>query len=306
MNINSLKVFWRNFMKQKTVGILSIGSLAVAIAIVILIGLWAANEYSFDKFQQDGDKIYRVYGSLMLNNTPTSVGSTYKILGADAAAKFPEIIEMCRITPQQLEIKIDDILYPGNDIFLVDSNFFTFFTFALRTGDPRTCLSAPDGVVIDEYSANRYFPGENPIGKTIKIKDENYNEDKIYIVTAVMKNMPENSHLKAHIVCPFLGYWAKDEYLGYGSSDCFLTYFKIGNPAFVPGLEEGMTELIRQSHSQWDQLGFSYKLQPLSDIHFNNSFKFDNIVHGNKSLVMVFLLTAFVILLIACINFIKS
>ncbi|MFR2509676.1 MAG: ABC transporter permease, partial [Odoribacter laneus] len=111
MNINSLKVFWRNFMKQKTVGILSIGSLAVAIAVVILIGLWAANEYSFDKFQQDGDKIYRVYGSLMLNNTPTSVGSTYKILGADAAAKFPEIIEMCRITPQQLEIKIDDILY---------------------------------------------------------------------------------------------------------------------------------------------------------------------------------------------------
>lgn len=66
-----------------------------------------------------------------------------------------------------------------------------------------------------------------------------------------------------------------------------------------------MTELIRQSHSQWDQLGFSYKLQPLSDIHFNNSFKFDNIVHGNKSLVMVFLLTAFVILLIACINFIN-
>lgn len=305
MNINSLKVFWRNFMKQKTVGILSIGSLAVAIAVVILIGLWAANEYSFDKFQKDGDKIYRVYGSLMLNNTPTSVGSTYKILGADAAAKFPEIMEMCRITPQQLEIKIDDILYPGNDIFLVDSNFFTFFTFALRTGDPRTCLSAPDGVVIDEYSANRYFPGENPIGKTIKIKDENYNEDKIYTVTAVMKNMPENSHLKAHIVCPFLGYWAKDEYLGYGSSDCFLTYFKIGNPAFVPGLEEGMTELIRQSHSQWDQLGFSYKLQPLSDIHFNNSFKFDNIVHGNKSLVMVFLLTAFVILLIACINFIN-
>ena len=116
-------------MKQKTVGILSIGSLAVAIAVVILIGLWAANEYSFDKFQQDGDKIYRVYGSLMLNNTPTSVGSTYKILGADAAAKFPEIIEMCRITPQQLEIKIDDILYPGNDIFLVDSNFFSLLLY---------------------------------------------------------------------------------------------------------------------------------------------------------------------------------
>lgn len=299
MNISSLKVFWRNFLKQKTVGILSIGSLAVAIAVVILIGLWAANEYSFDKFQKDGDKIYRVYGKLMLNNTPTSMGSTYKVLGADAVATFPEITEMCRITPQRLEIKIDDVLFPDNDVFLVDSNFFTFFTFALQTGDPRTCLSAPDGLVIDEYSANRYFPGENPIGKTMNI------EGKFYTVTAVMKNMPENSHLKAHIISPFLGYWAKDENLSYGTSDCFLTYFKIENPALVPGLEKGMTELIRNANPLFEKLGFTYKLQPLSDIYFNNSFKFDDVAHGNKSLVMVFLLMAFVILLIACINFIN-
>lgn len=299
MERSGLKIFWRNLIKQKTVGILSIGSLAIAIAVVILIGLWAANEFSFDKFQKDGERIYRVYGSLMLNNTPTAIGSTYKILGSDAVQKFPEITDMCRITLQDLEVKINDIIYQDNKIFLVDSNFFTFFTFALKIGDPRTCLSAPDGLVIDEFAANRYFPGENPIGKMMTI------QDKIFTVTAVMENMPENTHLKAHIISPFLGYWAKDQYLGYGSTDCFLTYFKIENPAYISRLEKGMTELIRITSSQWQQLGFEYKLQPLSDIHFNNSFKFDNVAHGNKSLVLVFLLTAFVILLIACINFIN-
>lgn len=297
MNLNGLKVFLRNLAKQKTVGVLSIGSLAIAIAVVILIGLWAANEFSFDKFQKDGDKMYRVYGKIMLNNTPTTIGSTYKILGEEAIQKFPEITHMCRVCPQDLELKIENVLYPDNKFFLVDSNFFTFFTFALKTGDPFTCLSAPDGLVIDEYSANRYFPGQNPLGKTLTIKEKDYT------VTAVMKNMPENSHLKAHIVAPFLGYWAQN--LQYGSTDSFLTYFKLNNPSALSGLEEGMTELIRKSQPMFEQIGFEYKLQPLSDIHFNDSFKFDTVAHGNKSLVMVFVLTAFVILLIACINFIN-
>lgn len=84
--MNSLKVFSRNLQKQKTVGILSIGSLAVAVAVVILIGLWAANEFSFDKFQKDGNKIYRVYGSLMMNNTLTQIGATYKTIGGGCCA----------------------------------------------------------------------------------------------------------------------------------------------------------------------------------------------------------------------------
>ena len=59
---NSLKIFWRNLKKQKTVGVLSIGSLAVAVAVVVLIGLWAVNEFRFDGFHRDKDKMYRVNG----------------------------------------------------------------------------------------------------------------------------------------------------------------------------------------------------------------------------------------------------
>lgn len=297
MKYNGLKIFLRNLNKQKTVGILSIGSLAVAIAVVILIGLWAVNEFSFDRFHKDRNKIYRVYGELMMNNTPTCIGATYKVLGMEAAQKFPEISEMCRVVIQNTEIKIDEILYPNNAIILCDSNFFSFFTFALKSGDPATCLSTPDGIVIDEITALRFFPGEDPLGKRVNIYG------KYYTVRAIMENIPENSHLKANIVAPFIHYWKQD--LQYGSSDCFLTYFKINNPLVLSEIEKGMTDLILDFSPTFKQLGFEYKLQPLSDIHFNASFKFDNVLHGNKSLVMVFLLTAFVILLIACINFIN-
>lgn len=293
---NNLKVFGRNLAKQRTVGILSIASLSVAIAVVILIGLWAANEFSFDDFQKDKDKIYRVYGTLMMNNETVSIGAAYKPVGVIARQQSPEITAMCRVVTQNFEVKLNDVLYPDNQALMVDSNFFSFFTYQLKTGNPKTCLSAPDGIIVDEFMAKRYFPGENPMGKSLNINNKDYT------VVALMPDMPDNSHLKAHIIMPFIGYWAED--LQMGSSDCFITYVKLNAPAMVAGVEKGLADMV-QSYPMFKQLGFKYKLQPLSDIHFNNDFKFDNVVHGNKSLVMVFLLTAFVILLIACINFIN-
>ena len=78
---NSLKIFWRNLKKQKTVGVLSIGSLAVAVAVVVLIGLWAVNEFRFDGFHRDKDKMYRVNGLVTLNGEQVKIGATFKKVG---------------------------------------------------------------------------------------------------------------------------------------------------------------------------------------------------------------------------------
>lgn len=295
--MNSLKVFWRNLQKQKTVGVLSIGSLAVAIAVVVLIGLWSVNEFSFDGFHRDKDKMYRINERIMLNGELAKTGATYKCAGEDALRMFPEIEAMCRVAPLTCDITVGDVLYPGRNVFEVDSSFFSFFSFTLKAGNPLTCLSAPDGLVIDEYAANSYFPGENPMGKIIRM------DGKDFTVVGLMENMPANSHLQAHVVAPFTGYWAQN--LEYGSSDVFITYFKIPNPAFVSKIEKGMTDAIYEANPLFKQISFEYLLQPLRDVYFDNTLKFDNVVHGNKSLVMVFMLTAFVILVIACINFIN-
>lgn len=294
---NSLKIFWRNLKKQKTVGVLSIGSLAVAVAVVVLIGLWAVNEFRFDGFHRDKDKMYRVNGLVTLNGEQVKIGGTFKKVGEDAIRMFPELQAMCRVVPLSFDLSVNSVLYPQKRVLLADSSFFSFFSFALKVGNPYTCLSASDGLVIDEYAANSYFPGENPMGKIIRM------DGKDFTVVGLMENMPDNSHLKAHIVAPFTGYWAQPH--KYGQTDAFMTYFKIADALFLPKIEQGMTEMIRQSLPMFEQLDFEFRLQPLREIYFDKGFKFDNVVHGNKNLVMVFVLTAFVILLIACINFIN-
>lgn len=295
MNLNSFKFFSRNLAKQKTVGILSISSLAIAIAVVILIGLWSINEFSFDGFHKDKDKIHRLTSTCVINNEKTKMGSTYKPIGTQVMEQYPEISDMCRVRPSYTNVILKGVPHSDNQILMTDPNFFTFFTFLLKSGDPRTCLSFPDGIVIDESTARRYFPNENPIGKNLNL----YNTE--CHITGIMYDMPENSHLQAQIITPFLGVYKGEETGDQG----FITYLKINNPASFSKIEKGITEWLNNTNSIFKDIQFSFQLQSLEDIHFDNTIRFDSAIHGNKILVVIFLLTAFIILLIACINFIN-
>ena len=146
-----MKQFIRNFKKQQTVGILNICSLSLGIMVAIIVGLWAINERSFDKFHQNNDRIYRIILNATLSGNPIKLGSTFRPLGEQAKDEFPAITDMCRILLQNGDdIRIDNILYQSVETFMADSNFFTFFTFSLKEGNPKQVLSTPDRVVISE------------------------------------------------------------------------------------------------------------------------------------------------------------
>lgn len=288
--------FIRNLKGQLTVGILSMLSLTIGVVVVLLVGLWVIEEFSFDRFHKDGEQIYRVYSEVDMNGERVKIGSTYKPLGKDAMQHFPEVEDMCRVIIMKLDIKRNETTYPGNPVLEVDPNFFQFFTFGLKDGDPSTCLTAPDGVVISESLASECFPGENPIGNHISIRGDEFT------VTAIMHDMPENSHLKARIVTPFIGGARKE--LEYGDWDNFVTYLKIAEPGKISDIESGLTGII-QEFQVFKQMNMVYKLQHLYNIHFDNTLRFDSVKTGSKNLIMAFLLVAFLVLLIACVNFIN-
>ncbi len=297
MIFNSLKFFIRNFRKQKTVGVLSIGCLALSIAVAVLIGLWAMNELSFDNFHKEGDKIYRLMVTSLKNNEFSRFGSTFKPFGEQAKAQFPEIGDVCRVVPWgEGEIWIDNVVYKENKILVTDTNFFTFFTFPLKVGDPKKILSAPDHMVIDETAARKYFPGEDPIGKIVI-----YNGIP-FTVVGIMQDMPVNSHLQAHFVLPFFGWYSRDVW---GGSDVYITYMKLDRKSDISRVEDGLLGILTSNMESFRNQKPSIYLEPLRDVHFSEEGFNIPIVKGNKSLVMVFLLTALVVLLIACINFIN-
>lgn len=290
------KSFVCNLSNQKTVGFLSIGSLAIALAVVVVIGTWAINEFSFDRFHKDFDKIYRLCQAGKMGSEKINIGVMFAPVGVLAKNGCPEIESMCRVVPSfSSAVKTENREYSGTELIRADINFFTFFTFPLKTGDAFHCLDAPDKVVIDETAALLYFPGENPVGKNLMFDGKNLT------VSGVMYDMPGNSHLKARLVT-HLGARAEEKM---GVSNSYLTYFKIPDPQMLAEVERKVTDIFYEAIPMLKSLGFTYYLETLKDTHFSDDLRYEPIVKGNKSLVMALLLTTFVILLIACINFIN-
>ncbi|MDR2911109.1 MAG: ABC transporter permease [Bacteroidales bacterium] len=289
-----MKQFIRNFEKQLTVGLLNICSLSLGIMIAVIVGLWAINELSFDRFHKNRDRIYRTIMNGLLNDSLVSSPATFRPLGEHAKEELPIIEDMCRVFVINQDIKIDNVLHRDIKTLMADNNFFNFFTFPLEEGDPVQVIAAPDRVVISRSAAARYFPEEqNPVGKIIKYQDRDF------IVSGIMKNMPKNSSLQTDFVFPFFGWWTE---AGWGTNDSYNTFFLLQEGATTESLAESLQQIVYREFAMFKNFKVTYSLEPLSDIHFSSRFM-DFIIKGNKPLVITFILTAIAILIISCINF---
>ena len=289
-----MKEFFRNFKKQRTVGLLNICSLSLGMMVAIVVGLWAINELSFDQFHHKKERIYRTVFNATLTGNPMKYPSTFRPFGEQAKDELPAIEDMCRVIIEDQDIRINNVLHQSVWFFMTDPNFFTFFTFPLTEGNPNQVLSTRDRVVISESAAKRYFPGQDAMGQTIRLYDRDFS------VSGIMKDMPKNSSLQTDFVFPFFGWWAETDW---GSLDNYSTFFLLHEGVSAKTLEEPLTQLGHRKFELFKNAGATYSLEPLSDIHFSSGTKFDPVVKGNKSLVMVFIMTALVILVISCINF---
>lgn len=291
-----MKQFLRNFSKQKTVGILNICGLSLGIMVSLTVGLWAINELTFDNFHTNGDKMYRVVQSFVLNNEPIKAATSFKPLGELAVAEIPEIEQMCRVVVRADGVTINNMVNFGVKVLITDLNFFSFFSFPLKTGDVNTAFSAPDNVILTESAVKKYYPHEDPIGKTIYIHGSRFT------VSAVMYDIPLNSHIQGEMVFPLFGEF-KD--LGWDSSFSYDTYFIIPPNSDFGAIEKKLIEINKQgSFSFLKDAFYEVKLEPLKEVHFSKANSgFDSAVKGDKQLLGIFLTTALAILIIACINF---
>ncbi len=290
-----MKQFFRNFKKQRTVGLLNICSLSLGIMVAVVVGLWAIQELSFDNFHKNKDRIYRTVSNGTLSGNPVKMGSTWKPLGKEGKEKHPEIEDMTRIYIEKWDIRIDEVLHQSVESYMTDSNFFSFFTFPLIVGDPKDVLSSPGKVVISESAAAKYFPGKDPVGQIIKTWENDF------VVSGIMKDMPKNSSLQADFIFPFTGWHAEER--GWGNGDGFVTFFLLREGTNTDALAKSLTQIVYRNLKGLEEFGLTYSLEALKDIHFSTGEINNAIRKGNKPLIMTFVLTALIILIISCINF---
>jgi len=291
---NYMKIAWRNLKRHRGYSFINIAGLAIGMACCMLILLWVQDELSFDRYHENSENIYRIIQDINFSDHSTSWAINQGPLGPSLENDFPEIVDFCRMTGRGVTITYGDLRF-DEELGMVDESLLSMFSFPLTLGDPETALSEPQSIVFSEDMAEKYFPGENPLGKTIRI-DNQFD----FLVTGVMKNMPTNSHFRYDFLIPFI-FGRKWNYTvdSWGNSS-FYTYVQLqkGVPA-QEVIQKISGYLFDKPTIEKDA---RLNLQPLKRIHLHSDYEYDR-PHGDIRYVRIFSLIAFFILLIACINF---
>ncbi len=298
----------RNITRNKFYTILNILGLSVGIAAFIFILFYIRDELTYDKYNSKYDRIVRLESDFNISNkhdqfaiVPVPMGPAFKL-------EFPEVENYVRITDVgNALIRYKDIENYEDNFGFADSTLFDIFDFDFLLGSPEGALNKPFTIVITDKVAKKYFGDENPIGEVLETGSGNS-----YQVTAVVKELPTNTHLKFDA---YLSVVTLQEMMGAERFNSMepLAFWNIGVFTFILLNENSSMESIVDKFPAFyekymkpigDQINGSFDLRynMLADTHFSEGLKADAPT-GNKAYVFIFSAVAFFILLLAIINY---
>lgn len=302
---NYFKTAFRNLWRHRVFSFINIMGLTVGLTACFLIFLYVRFELSYEAFNSKADRIYRVVCDI---KTPTEVinasGPSWAV-APHIVHEFPEIESAVRVMGDDLLVRRgDNLKFQEKNTLWADSAFFRVFDYKLLKGNPDKALSEPFSVVLSETAARKYFGKEDPMGQVLLIG----GEGKAATVTGIMKDMPENTMLKADMVASMTTITRKfnselDNQWGNYGAGAFLLLKHGTNAAALQAKFPGFLERRNGDEMKRNQMYATLLLEPLRDVYLRSTR--DGNKSGNINNVYIFSVIAVFILLIACINFIN-
>lgn len=309
---NFYSITLRNLFKHKTYFAINILGLSVGIAGFIFIGLFVANELSYDRFH--GNNIYTVTTQASIQGEPNHDARSSNPLANTLLAEYPQIDNTTRIfNPGSMLIGKSDNVANEDGVLFADERFFEVFDFNLLKGKPSTVLSEPRSLVLTESYALKYFGNDDPVGKILLVGSDGQS----YKITGVLEDPPANSHIKFNILGAISSNdaWNRNNWVG-GKQ---YTYAVIDEKVDVEKLQGEMKDIFYtymapeieyytgMSIEEWEvgnQIG--YRLTPIKDIHLKSPFTSGELEpSGNISYIYIYSLIGVLILLMAIFNFVN-
>ncbi len=263
----------------------------------ILILLWVQDELRFDKWHSKSERMGRVLVRVMTNGEPYEVAVNPAALGPNLQKDFPEMESVCRFKNwgEWLFLYKDGEFIQANS-GAIDSTAFDIFDFKFLFGSKEKALTDPHSLVLTEDLSHRIFGDENPIGKVLEVKDRG-----VFKVVAVIADV-EHSHFDFDFLFPFQVIKEDGENIdemGQGSYN-FAIYFLLKNKNLFSSVDEKLKNSLNKFSDENTTELFSQKFK---DIYLHSNFAYDFIFKGDITNVITFSTIAFLVLIIACINF---
>jgi putative ABC transport system permease protein len=289
------KAAFRNLWKNKGYSFLNIGGLAIGIACAALIFLWVEDELSFNHYFSNRDYLYKVKDRQTYDGSTFTFDATPGPFAAGIKTEIPGIKNTARTTWGNA------VLFSLNEkpVFeqglYVDPAFLTMFQLQFIQGNASNAFSQLHSLVVSEKMANKFFGTGNVVGKTIKVDNK---ED--YIIAGVFRDLPKNVSFNFEWLMPFKIYEDQNKWLQTWGSNGVRTYVEIQPSANIAAINKKLYGYV-----QTKQNGLSARMSiyPMNRWRMYDSFDNGKEIPGRIEYVRLFIVIAWIILVIACINF---
>jgi putative ABC transport system permease protein len=295
---NYIKTAYRSLTKNKAYSFLNIFGLAIGIACAALIFLWVEDEVNFDAVNLKKERLYLLEENQKYDTYVFTESSTPGLMGPAMKAELPGIANTCRASEGGTTL-----LFGNGDksVFATgryaEASLFSMFTLPFVQGNASSAFSQVHSLVVTEKTAKKFFGNDkNVIGKTIRVDNK-----QDYVVTGVIKDIPANSSIQFEWVMPFKIFFDQSPWLTSWGNQSLTTYVEL-----KPGVNPEIVNKQLYSYIQKREptaLGHAF-LFGMNDWHLRDDFKDGKMTGGGQiEYVHLFTVIAWIILFIACINF---
>lgn len=300
---NYLKITLRNLIKQRLYSIITIAGLSVGITSCLLIMLYVKQELSYDRFYPNSDRIYRVAHKVIRPQGISYNAASPTPLAPALKEEYPEIEHITRIyfDAEVLFKYGDKQIFEYDNVIYADPDFFNVFPFRLLKGDPSHLLDTPESIVLSVSAARKYFGDDEPVGKVMQI-----NNQSNFKVTGVIEDVPVNSHYHFNFVVSFLaknernfGTWLN---LWTGITTLY-TYVVLPENINIEEFTRKVENIITEHAPKRAGIERKIFLQPLRSIYLHSHLETEIEANNHVSNLIILSTIAFLILVIACINY---
>lgn len=302
---NYIKIAWRNLKRNKAYAFISVVGLALGITCGILIFTLISYHLSFDNFHQNPDRVYRLYtewhddGVGRSQGVPQPLGKTFRndfALAEQTARVISFHDNLITITQGNQVKKFNE----EDGVAFTEPGYFDILNFPLLKGDKKTILVKPGEAIVTEKTAHKYFGDNDPIGKVIRL-DNKVN----FTITGVLKDLPANTDRKQQV---YVSYGNMDEYTdkrreeNWGGVFSGSEVFTLLKPSTtMASTNNAMADIVRKHYKGRDLKVWKFKLQPLSDIHFNADLD----GYADKKYLWALFFIGLFLIITACVNFVN-
>ena len=298
MVITYFKTAIRNLVRNKAYAAINIAGIAIGLTAFWMIALYVADEFSYDRFHTNADRIYRVAQHASWEGGNISQASTSAPFAASLKQTYPEIQEATRILYEGGGvISYNDKHIKADDILFADDNIFKVFSLPFISGTAATALTQPQSIVLTESLARKLFTDpDKALNQTIYFENNFPN-----VVTGVIKDIPGNSHLRFSGLRSLPTGWTE----GWQNFNVF-TYLLLQPGTDYKKLEAKLPDWASQTIRKMMRItDYRLELQPITSIHLHSNLQVEMSPNSSINRVYIFMIIAALVLIIAVINYIN-